>query len=161
LTFIASRHCEPDRFPGVITEPVVPPARAARYKCGEAWSIIARHASGHSLLIHGSAGYVEGALHGQHADVAYLGIGQLGKQDDGFVERYWHHTVRTAGARRVVLIHWDNFFAPAGEPARAFPRLVDDLSRTIRVLTRLADADRITLNLPTPFAPADPWHGIG
>ncbi|MDI6102761.1 hypothetical protein QLQ12_29490 [Actinoplanes sp. NEAU-A12] len=38
LTFVASRHCPPDRFPGEITAPVAPPVRAAAYRCGEAWS---------------------------------------------------------------------------------------------------------------------------
>ena len=45
LTFVASEHCPPDRFPGEITEPVVPPAKAAAYKCGEAWSILVEHAA--------------------------------------------------------------------------------------------------------------------
>jgi L-ascorbate metabolism protein UlaG (beta-lactamase superfamily) len=37
ITLVESHHCPPDRFPGEITEPVVPPVKAAAYKCGEAW----------------------------------------------------------------------------------------------------------------------------
>ena len=40
LTFIESHHCPPDRFPGRIAEPVVPPVRAAAYRFGEAWSLL-------------------------------------------------------------------------------------------------------------------------
>ena len=44
LTLVESHHCPPDRFPGEITAPVVPPVKAGAYKCGEAWSILVEHA---------------------------------------------------------------------------------------------------------------------
>ena len=157
LTFVASEHCPPDRFPGEITEPVVPPAKAAAYKCGEAWSILVEHASSHRLLIQGSAGYVEGALAGRQAEVAYLGIGQLGKQDAAYMEAYWEHMVRAVGARRVVLIHWDDFFRPLDQPLRALPYLGDDLDATMRVLMPLAEKDGVSLHFPTVWAREDPW----
>jgi L-ascorbate metabolism protein UlaG (beta-lactamase superfamily) len=160
LTFIASEHCPPDRFPGAITEPVVPPAKAAAYKCGEAWSILVEHASGQRLLVQGSAGYVEGALAGRHADVAYLGIGQLGKQDADYMRAYWEHTVRAVGARRVVLIHWDDFFRPLDQPLRALPYLGDDLDATMRVLVPLAEEDGVGLHFPTVWRREDPWRGL-
>lgn len=63
VTLVESRHCPPDRFPGVITAAVVPPVRASAYKCGEAWSALVVHRpSGRSLLIMGSAGFVPGSL---------------------------------------------------------------------------------------------------
>ena len=80
-----------------------------------------RARSSHRLLIQGSAGYVEGALAGRQAEVAYLGIGQLGKQDAAYMEAYWEHTVRAVGARRVVLIHWDDFFRPSTSPSARSP----------------------------------------
>ena len=55
---------------------------------------------------------------GAEADVAYLGVGQLGIQSDDYIETYWRETVRATGARRVVLIHWDDFFRPL-DPAAA------------------------------------------
>lgn len=160
LTFVASEHCPPDRFPGEITEPVVPPAKAAAYKCGETWSILVEHASSHRLLIQGSAGYVEGALAGRQAEVAYLGIGQLGKQDAAYMEAYWKHTVRAVGARRVVLIHWDDFFRPLDQPLRALPYLGDDLDATMRVLVPLAEKDGVSLHFPTVWRREDPWVSL-
>ncbi len=157
LTFIASEHCPPDRFPGEITDPVVPPAKVGAYKCGEAWSILVEHASSHRLLIQGSAGYVEGALAGRQAEAVYLGIGQLGKQDPEYMAAYWEHTVRAVGARRVVLIHWDDFFRPLDEPLRALPYLGDDLDATMRVLMPLAEEDGVSLHFPTVWAREDPW----
>jgi L-ascorbate metabolism protein UlaG (beta-lactamase superfamily) len=158
LTFVASAHCPPDRFPGPITESVVPPARAGAYRCGEAWSIVVEHSSGRVALVQGSAGYVEGALAGHRADVAYLGVGQLGVQDEDYVAAYWEHTVRAVRAHRVVLIHWDDFFRPLDEPLRALPYAGDDLDATMRRLDRLAAADGVTVQLPTVWRREDPWQ---
>jgi L-ascorbate metabolism protein UlaG (beta-lactamase superfamily) len=158
VTLIESKHSPPDRFPGVIEQPVVPPVKAAAYKCGEAWSVLVHHRqSDHRLLIQGSAGFVAGALAGQRADVVYLGVGQLGLLPDAYIVDYWNEVVRPLGARRVVLIHWDDFFRPLTEPLRALPYAADDLDVTIRVLSRLAAEDDISLHLPTLWQPENPW----
>lgn len=158
VTLFESEHCPPDRFPGVITAPVVPPVKVSAYKCGEAWSTLVRHRpSDRTLLIVGSAGAVPGALDGQHAEVVYLGVGQLGLQSEQYFESYWAETVLTVGARRVVLIHWDDFFRPLHKPLRALPFAGDDLDVSMRVLTRLAERDGVSLHLPTLWERADPW----
>lgn len=158
VTLFESEHCPPDRFPGIITEPVVPPVKVAAYKCGEAWSTLVHHRpSDRRLLIVGSAGAVPGALAGQRAEVVYLGIGQLGLQSEQYFETYWAETVRAVGARRVVLIHWDDFFRPLHEPLRALPYAGDDLDVSMRVLTRLAEQDGVRLHLPTVWERSDPW----
>ncbi len=158
ITLVESHHCPPDRFPGEITTPVLPPVRASAYKCGEAWSVLVRHRDGHTLLIQGSAGYVEGALAGREAEVAYLGVGQLGLQSEDYIEAYWRETVTAVGARRAVLIHWDDFFRPLTRPLRALPYAADDLDTTMRVLSRLADRDGVTLHLPTAWTRENPWY---
>ncbi|MCW2784153.1 MAG: metallo-beta-lactamase [Marmoricola sp.] len=162
LTLIESDHCPPDRFPGVITRPVVPPVRASAYRCGEAWSILARHQSGRTALVQGSAGFVAGSLAGQLAEVAYLGIGQLGLQNEDYVTAYWDHTVVAVGARRVVLTHWDDFFGPlpmtpSDPPLRALPYAGDDLDVTMQRLTVLAARDGVTLSFPQVWVREDPW----
>jgi len=158
VTLIESHHCPPDRFPGEITEPVVPPAKASAYRCGEAWSTLIHHTpSDRRLLIQGSAGFLPGALDGRRAEVAYLGVGQLGVQPQEYITRYWEETVAAVGARRVVLIHWDDFFRPLSEPIRALPYAGDDLDVTMRVLSRLAERDGVALHLPIVWQRADPW----
>jgi L-ascorbate metabolism protein UlaG (beta-lactamase superfamily) len=158
ITLIESEHCPPDRFPGVIREPVIPPVKVSAYKCGEAWSTLVHHRpSDRRMLIVGSAGFVRGALDGQRAEVVYLGIGQLGLQPQQYLIDYWTETVRTVGARRVVLIHWDDFFRPLHKPLRALPYAGDDLDVSMRVLSRLAADDGIPLHLPTPWQRCDPW----
>lgn len=158
LTLVESHHCPPDRFPGEITAPVVPPVRAAAYKCGEVWSILVSHASGASALLQGSAGYVAGSLGGRSADVAYLGIGQLGVQSEEYIRTYWTETVAAVGARRVVVTHWDDFFRPLDRELRALPYLGDDLDVTMRVLDELAAASGVSVHFPTVWRREDPWR---
>jgi L-ascorbate metabolism protein UlaG (beta-lactamase superfamily) len=158
ITLIEGSHCPPDRFPGVIDVPVVPPVKVSAYKCGEAWSTLVHHRpSDRRLLVVGSAGYVRGALAGQRADVVYLGVGQLGLQPESYLVEYWAETVRTVGARRVVLIHWDDFFRPLHKPLRALPYAGDDLDVSMRVLSGLAEQDGVALHLPTLWQRSDPW----
>lgn len=160
LTHLVSDHCPPDRFPGTIDEPVVPPVKTAAYRCGEAWSILVEHESGRTALVQGSAGFVEGALGERQADVAYLGIGQLGVMPEDYIRVYWAQTVEAVGARRVVLTHWDDFFRGLDAPLRALPYAGDDLDVTIRVLSSLAVEQGIALHLPTLWRREDPWSGL-
>ena len=159
VTLIESHHCPPDRFPGVITAPLRPPVRTSAFRCGEAWSALLHHRpSDRRVLIQGSAGYLPGVLHGQRAEVAYLGLGQLGIQPQRYLVEYWTETVRAVGAHTVVGIHWDDFFRPLSKPLRALPYAVDDLDNSLRVLAELARADGVRLLLPTVWRREDPWR---
>jgi L-ascorbate metabolism protein UlaG (beta-lactamase superfamily) len=158
VTLVESHHCPPDRFPGVIGAPVVPPAKVSAYRCGEAWSTLIHHRpSGRRLLIQGSAGFLKGSLDGHRAEVVYLGVGQLGVQPRSYLVDYWTEVVRAVGARRVVLIHWDDFFRPLSKPLRALPYAGDDLDASIRVLGELAAEDGVTLHMPTVWQRENPW----
>ncbi|WP_055399762.1 MULTISPECIES: MBL fold metallo-hydrolase [unclassified Mycobacterium] len=158
VTLVESHHCPPDRFPGTIDEPLTPPVKASAYRCGESWSTLVHHRpSGRRLLIQGSAGFVEGALAGRRADAVYLSVGQLGLQPRSYLTDYWNETVRAVGARRVILIHWDDFFRPLSKPLRALPYAGDDLDTSIEVLDELATSDGVSLHLPTVWRRENPW----
>ncbi|MGD1255515.1 MBL fold metallo-hydrolase [Mycobacterium seoulense] len=158
VTLVESHHCPPDRFPGTIDAPLTPPVRASAYRCGETWSTLVHHRpTGQRLLIQGSAGFVEGALAGRRADAVYLSVGQLGLQPSSYLTDYWAQTVRAVGARRVILIHWDDFFRPLSKPLRALPYAGDDLDVSIRRLYELAAADGVALHLPTVWRRENPW----
>ena len=96
----------------------------------------------------------------ERAGVAFLGVGGLGVHDELYLREYWEHTVRAVGARRVVLIHWDDFFRPLDRPLRALPYAGDDLDVSMRVLAGLAGRDGVTLHLPTVWRREDPWAGL-
>lgn len=158
ITHLESTHCPPDRAPGPVERPVPRRARANVYRCGEAWSILLHHdPSGRSALVQGSAGYRVGALDGQRADVAYLGVGQLGIQPAEYIATYWRETVGRVRPHRVVLIHWDDFFRPLDRPLRAVPYAFDDLDVTLRVFAGLAEADGVALSFPSVWRREDPW----
>ena len=158
VTLVESEHSPPDRYPGAITTPLTPPARVDAYKCGEAWSVLIRHRpTDQRMLVQGSAGFVPGALADHQAEVVYLGVGQLGLLSEEYMTNYWTEVVRAVGARRVVLIHWDDFFRPLTEPIQALPYAADDLGATMAVLGRLAEEDGIPLHLPTVWHPENPW----
>lgn len=121
LRFIDSRHAGATggRPRGEITAPLVPPARYLDYRLGSAYSLLIEHPQG-SLLHHGSAGFVPGALAAYRADVALLGIALI---ED--LPRYLAETVDAVGARRVIPTHWDDFTRPLSEPLQPFPIGVD------------------------------------
>lgn len=131
VRFIASRHAGATggRPTGDITAPLRPPARYLDYRLGGTWSILIEHPQGR-ILHHGSAGFIPGALAGQHADVAFLGVALI---DD--LDRYLHETADAVGARTVIPTHWDDFTRPLDQPLLPFPvvvrldRFFDDVSR--------------------------------
>lgn len=59
--------------------------------------------------------------------------------------------------RRVILIHWDDFFRPLSKPLRALPYAADDLDLSIRILDELAAQDGVALQMPTVWRREDPW----
>jgi L-ascorbate metabolism protein UlaG (beta-lactamase superfamily) len=86
----------------------------------------------------------------------FLGVGTLGRKDDAYRRAYWHETVQLTGARRVVPIHWDDFWLPLDQPLQAMPLLFDDFGTTMADLSQRAKRDGVELRLPplfTPFVP--------
>lgn len=152
-------HGPPDRWPGTIEAPFDTVARVGRYRTGNCHALLIRHGA-RSLLVTGTAGFVPGALDGVRADVVYLSVGSLGKQEPVYRASYWDEVVRATRARRVVLIHWDNLFRPLFEPFTAVPRLKDDLARTIRQYCALAVRDGVDLRLARERVAADPFSGL-
>jgi L-ascorbate metabolism protein UlaG (beta-lactamase superfamily) len=168
LTFIPARHGPPERYPGKITSPLRPASRARRFRSGEPWSLLVKHATGVSMMIHASAGYRVGALADVTADVVYLGVGQLGwrispirKVREEYIRAYWTETVTAVRASRAVLIHWDDLFRPLdtslAREMRAMPYVADNLRTTMGILERLAYEQNVCLSLPEPGVRAHPW----
>ena len=112
VTFIPSRHAGATggRPTGDITAPLKSPARYLDYKQGGTYSILVEHALG-AVLLHGSAGFVSGALKGRKADVVFLGIAL--REDLG---AYLVETVDEVGAQRVIPTHWDDFTRSLNKP---------------------------------------------
>ncbi|WP_240799093.1 hypothetical protein [Streptomyces sp. A0958] len=160
LTALPARHSPGDIAPGRIDRPLRPPVRATDYRTGDCYTLHVRHGT-RELLIHASAHSLPGALDGHHAQTVYLGIGALGHQDEAFREEYWQRLVTATGARRVVPIHWDDFFRPLDRPLRPFRAFLDDFPATMDFLTRAAERTGVALALPVLGRRADPWPDDG
>jgi L-ascorbate metabolism protein UlaG (beta-lactamase superfamily) len=160
LTFVASQHSRDERYSGAIESKLTPPQPVDHWKTGDVWSVFIRHGK-RTILFHGSANLtLSPFLPTQQADVVYLGIGGLGKQDDSFVEEYWLKVVRATGARRVVLVHWDDFFRGLEKPLRPLPYPGDWLPDTMRRLLQCAATDGVDVVLPVPWQTTDPFAGL-
>jgi L-ascorbate metabolism protein UlaG (beta-lactamase superfamily) len=154
LTFFESKHSSPELWPGRIRRPVVPPAPARNWKTGGAWSVKIAHEK-RTLLVHGSANYRGDALSGQRVEVVYLGIGGLGLRSDGFVRKYWKEVVQATGAKRVILVHWDDFFG-VEEPLRAAPGFENAVNR----IRQHAWIDGVEVVLPVLWESTNPFQGL-
>ncbi len=157
VTAVAAAHTPGDAAPGSIDRPLRPPARARAFRTGQCWSVHIRHDGG-SALVHASTNSIAGALDGRPSDVAYLGIATLGRRGEEFRERYWRETVVATGARRVVVVHWDDFTRPLDRPLRPLPPLFDDFDASMTWLERRAAVDNVRLGLPLLWQPTDPWR---
>ncbi|MFF3570172.1 MBL fold metallo-hydrolase [Nocardia jiangxiensis] len=155
LTFLDSVHSPGDRYPGIVTRPLVPPARTRAWKTGTAYSVLIEHPLGR-ILMHASANHRPGMLDGRRAEVVYLGIGGLGRQSPEFVRRYWDDVVGAVDARRVVLVHWDDFFTGLDRPLRPLPHFADRFDATMKMLLPLAQRDNVDVVLPLAWAAAQP-----
>jgi L-ascorbate metabolism protein UlaG (beta-lactamase superfamily) len=155
VTMILSLHFPHGMAMGEIREPLRPPARANAYLDGGAYSVFVEH-DGRTILVQGSAGYVEGKLAGRHADVVFLGVGALSRKDDGYRAAYWHEVVEAVSPRRIIPIHWDDFTRPLDEPLVAAPRIIDDLDVSMKFLLERAREQQIDVRFPEAWAVVDP-----
>jgi L-ascorbate metabolism protein UlaG (beta-lactamase superfamily) len=120
VTFLPSRHSGGGKPAGEIDSPVAVPARFRDLRQGGTFSVLIEHPAG-TLLCHHSAGYVPGALAGRRADTVFLSAASVPADR----EAYLRETVDAVGARRVFLVHWDDFTRPLDAPLRPIPLAVD------------------------------------
>lgn len=109
-TFLKSVH-SPALFgripwPGEITDPLRPPARASAYREGGTYAIVLAHPKG-TMLHYGSAGIQPDLFSREHVDAAFLSLG--GRKD---TPSLLTHIIAPTKARQVIPIHFDNFFKP-------------------------------------------------
>ena len=153
VTFLESKHAGATGGTptGAITQPLKSPAHYLDYKLGGAYSILIEHPLG-TVLHHGSAGFIPGALKGKKADVVFLGIALL---DD--LPAYLSEVVDAVGAKRVIPTHWDDFTRPLDQPLIPGPIGVhlddffEDMARLRPALTvqTLTAGETVTL-FPNP-----------
>ncbi|MGH7887762.1 MAG: MBL fold metallo-hydrolase [Candidatus Binatia bacterium] len=155
VTFVVSAHLPINFALGEITAPLSVPARASDFKMGANYALFIEH-DGRTILIQGGAGFVAGGLKGRKADVVYLGIGGLGTRDASYKEAYWQEIVRSVGARRVIPVHWDDFYKSLDEPLAPFP----DFDASMQFLLERGKKDGVDVRLPSAWTWAEPFLGM-
>ena len=155
IKLIASRHVPiasetGEIFAGIIEFPLRQPARISQYRTGVAWSVLLSHPRGTTLL-GASAGFIPGKLGQESADVAMLSIAGLADMGADYTRDFWSESVGATGARRVIVLHHDDYTAPFGE-VRLFPDVADNAVMASAWLNELAaDPERpVAIELP-PF----------
>ena len=144
---------------GKIEEPLMLPARWFDYKEGGSYSMLIEH-DGKTVLVQSSAGFKKGALIGHRADVIFLGIGTLGKLDQGFQQDYWHEVVETVQPRRIIPIHWDDFSLPLDQPLVPMPRTIDDFDKSMAFLLKQARGTKIDLKILPAWIKINPFTDL-
>ena len=155
VTFIHSAHLPIGYATGAITSALSPPAWATDYKQGEVYTLLFEH-GGRTVLVQGSAGFVPGALKGRKADVAYLGSGGLGAHDLVYSNGYWKEIVLAVGARRVIPIHWENFYRSVDEPLAP----AEGFDSSMAFIANRAREAKVDLRMPVAWTAVDPFSGL-
>ncbi len=160
ITPIVSDHVPSVLAPkGQIEAPLKPPAYWSCYKEGGSYSLLIAHGAT-KMLVQGSAGFVKDGLKGRQADVVFLGIGQLGRQSDDYRDKYWSEVVTTVGARRVIPIHWDDFWKPLDRPLVPFPWYADNFHKSMRFLLERGNEEGVEVKLLPAWKAVDPFTGL-
>lgn len=155
ITVLPSIHSKPNHFNddlGVeITKPLSQPAKKSAYTEGGSYDFFLRHGD-QTLLVRPSYNYIPGALRCIHADTVLLGIGCMGKSDRDFMDAFYAETVQTVQPKRIIPIHWDNFFLPLRAPMRPQLGLVDDMGASLRYLLPRLREDGVAFELVDAFS---------
>lgn len=158
-TLYPSRHAPTGFTGGEIAEPLHPPVRASDYKEGQSYALHVKH-GGKTLLIVGSAGFEPGALRGVQADVVMQGIGALGPRPESYRDALWTEVIAAVGARRMIPIHWDDFWQPPGQPMQPMPPPLDDFDASMAYLRGRGEREGVDVRLPLEWLPMDVWAGL-
>lgn len=159
ITLYPGRHAPTGFTGGEITEPLKPPVRASAYKEGQSYVMHVQH-EGKSLLILGSAGFEPGALKNVRAQVVMLGMGALGMRDDDYRSALWREVVTGVQAKRVIPIHWDDFWVPSDQPMRPMPPPLDRFNVTMEFLRARGTNEGVDIRLPLEWLPMDVFTGL-
>ena len=143
VSFITSRHVpngigDSHLLAGFMAEPLKQPADISAWREGGSWSVVISHPRV-STLVQGSAGDIEDALAETQADVVMLGVAGLTSQGRRYTSNYWKQTVEKTGAKRVYVIHHDDFTQPFGH-IELPPTSIDNVVESVQWLSALAES---------------------
>lgn len=158
LSFYETTHVKKSRFFQLVEQWVLWSTGGTRFKSDEqVYSFFLQHPQANILIIP-SAGFPENIILPATADIVFLGIGLLANQSDQYINDYWQRAVVDSCAKWVIPIHWDNFTRPLTKPLEPSPAFIDDIDKTLKMLSELAlhsecTGSAVQLSLPPVFDP--------
>ena len=155
VKLILSAHAPTGFTGGFNKQPLRLPAHALSFKEGLSYSFVVSHPAVEPVpfaLIQPSAGFVAGQNKGLTVNTVFLGTGGLGKLDDQYIADYWQEMVVSTQAKKVYLIHWDDFtqaLLEQGKPValKPMPTLLDDFPRAFELLKMFSERDGVDLQV--------------
>jgi L-ascorbate metabolism protein UlaG (beta-lactamase superfamily) len=153
VTLITSRHApngvgDDHLVAGFMSEPLQQPADITEWREGGSWSVLISHPLG-TTLVHGSAGFIDGALAQTQADIVMMSIADLTSQGRRYASDYWRQVVENTGARRVYVIHHDDYTQPFGQ-VELYPTSIDNVVASAQWLAELARASDSGIEILRP-----------
>lgn len=143
ITVIPSLHSDPTPISNdlgqTIDKPLRQPARLKKYKEGGSYDFILKH-GGKTYLIRPSFNYIEGQLDCIEADVLFLGVGTMAKASDEKLEKFFAETLDKVKPKKVIPLHWDDFFTPLDKPVKNMPRIADNTPKNFDRVARACAA---------------------
>ena len=137
VTVLASLHSKPSFFNNdlgkTIDEPLQQPAAKKLYKEGGSYDFVVRH-GGRTYLIRPSYNFIPGQLDGIKADVLFLAVAGLAKDEAAHKQQFWKETIEKVQPELVIPLHWDNFFTPLYSPIIGLPKMFEFTGKSMHEL---------------------------
>lgn len=152
---------------GSLTEPLVPPVRFGDYKVGDVYSLFIEHSKNGikspTVLVQGSAGFIPGRLYDStlpSVDVVFLGVGFLGRKKIAYKDTYWNETVTATKAKRVIIVHHDDFTSPLSKSTKVMPRLLDRFDKTMEYVFKKGKEQNVDVRIMDFWETANIFAGL-
>lgn len=131
-----------------ITAPLTLPAHFSAFKEGGSFDYLIEYL-GYKILVKASTGAIDQQLKDTQVDTLFLGIAQLSKQSKDYQQHYLQNSLAITKPKRVIPIHWDNFFQGLDQPFEFMPRIADNSPQSLRILIDAAKKQNSKVSLLT------------
>ena len=137
ITVLKSLHSKPSFFNNdlgqTIDEPLKQPVKKKLYKEGGSYDFYIEHED-KKILIRPSYNYIAGQLDNIKADVLFLAIAGLAKDEAKHKEEFFKETIEKVEPKVVIPLHWDNFFTPLYSPIVGLPKMFEFTGKSMHEL---------------------------
>ena len=130
----------------IIDKPLGQPAKIKAYSEGGSFDFYITH-RGRSIYVKPSPNFIEGAIDSLKADVVFMGIATVTKQEPAWQEKYYQQTVGALKPSLVIPLHWDDFTHPVSEDLVMLPRFAGKIPKDFDLFIEKTKADYIDFKI--------------